>query len=145
VSHAFSKSAIVGTFAIATLAFAYACDDDDAPAETGVEAITADFLQAAADHDAEAMHTLWDPYGQPDVEWFEDMLSRTPHDLTDCNVDDADSTVTEGNGGLYVDVTFPDPCGDSGVVTACEVWLRRSESQWRVAQYSCTLGETEET
>ena len=81
VSRAFSKHAIAGTFAIATLSVCVqTCDDDDdAPAETGrrSESRTTSFRPP--------LTTMPKPCtqrgictAQPDVERFEDMLTR-PH------------------------------------------------------------------
>jgi hypothetical protein len=142
------KVTVASLAILAMLSYAACKDGKDGGSETpdppGVGNITEDFLRAAADRNAEAYGSFWAPEDRQTAVYYEDALSRTPDDLTGCDVDNSESVVTDGgNGGLYVDVTFPKACGDSGVVTACNVWLRRSEAQWWVAQFSCTKATTD--
>lgn len=144
------------TVLLIVAALVAACDDDGgggglvdtsatvtATAEpAAIEIIATDFVRAAVDGDAAAYAAFWPPDSRQDVSYYEDLLSRTPDDLTGCDIDASEMAAREGNGGIYVDVTFPEPCGDSGLITSCELWFRRAEGQWWVAQYSCTKRST---
>jgi hypothetical protein len=137
-----SRTGCAAVTVIALVLAAGACSGGADPEPTpesednGFTRAAIDFIEAVASGDAERYRLLLPPEQRPPADRIRDALDSV--DLVGCDASDAQFRMTEGNGGIYVDVTFPKPCGDFGVTDACNLYYRRSGGEWWVWQWSCS-------
>jgi hypothetical protein len=119
------KSRLMTAMFIAMLATAAACsggggdsdggdpDSDSTPAQqdNGFTRAAMEFIAAVRDRDAVRYASLWVSDQEPPRDHIEDAFDSA--DLAACDAASAEFRMAEGNGGVYVDVIFDEPCGSS--------------------------------
>jgi hypothetical protein len=120
-------------------------DPEPTPAaqENGFTRAATGFIEAVRSGDAERYRSLLPPDQRPPADRIQDALDSV--DLAGCGGENAEFRMMEGNGGVYVDVIFDQPCGEFGATDACNLWYRRSDGDWWVAQWSCSTNIAEAT